>query len=68
MPLARIKGNKIHYVKNQGNERIEVTVRVQHTAGGVIAIECEKCPGLTPNYFITLRHPTYVQGSRRGVQ
>lgn len=57
-PLAKVGAGKIHIIKYHKGNPIEVTVEVRHRAGGVIAVECEKCRGrITPHYFVTLVAP-----------
>lgn len=42
-PAARVNGNDIHVIKNQGNKPMSIKIPVKHTAGGRFDIFCESC-------------------------
>ena len=61
-PLAKMEAGEVHVRTYYRGVPTEVVVKVQHSGNGVVSIGCEKCAGLiTPHYFVTLRHPTYIQ-------
>ncbi len=64
-PLAKRGPAGIRIQSYNRGRPTEVVVNAQHSSGGVLSVGCQECAGrITPHYFITLRHPSYLQSKK----
>lgn len=66
-PLATKKGNSFFVMKKSGGRYTDVAIEIQNPEGSPVRLACGKCKR-TSTIFVTLRHKSYIQKKKRGVE